>query len=395
MSNLKWFNFVGNKYIPILKLRLFLVFVILYIIAVFGWWLYSFITYTEKEYQLENSNLKLNALLIQDKISNYIIVQEKFPEEKPYAIFKRHEASINSLHQNLNKTFKIKTHMVFEDSMKVHDFLKIKIDAAEFKAIHKTFIKKQRAFYSEVIFFTILVISGVVWVFGKLESLLNLNKMQNNFLLSVTHEFKTPLTAIKLSSQTLQQRKTDDETKQVLIQQMVNNSDRLNELLDNVMLATRIDGKSYRYNMNKINITDVIQKTAELILSPPYFKGNFIFEEEEYFMDGDEISMRLVFSNLFQNAIKYAGVDSDVTVKYTHTSGQFIITISDTGKGLDQKEYKAIFNKFYRVGDENTRESKGTGLGLFLVKQILKSHHARIEALRNQPQGTTFKITFK
>jgi signal transduction histidine kinase len=378
-----------------LKLRLFLVFVIVYIIAVFGWWLYSFITYTEKEYQLENSNLKLNALLIQDKISNYIIVQEKFPEEKPYVIFKRHEASIISLHQNLNKTFKIKTHMIIGDTLKVHDFIKIKIDAQEYKAIHKTFIKKQRAFYSEVIFFTILVISGVVWVFGKLESLLNLNKMQNNFLLSVTHEFKTPLTAIKLSSQTLQQRKTDDETKQVLIQQMVNNSDRLNELLDNVMLATRIDGKSYRYNMNKINITEVIQKTAELILSPPYFKGNFIFEEDDYFMDGDEISMRLVFSNLFQNAIKYAGVDSDVTVKYTHTNGQFKITISDTGKGLDQREYKAIFNKFYRVGDENTRESKGTGLGLFLVKQILKSHHARIEALRNNPQGTTFKITFK
>jgi signal transduction histidine kinase len=284
---------------------------------------------------------------------------------------------------------------IVDSNGNLYNLLEISIAPEEFKAIHKTFIKKQRAFYSEVIFFTILIISGVVWVFGKLESLLNLNKMQNNFLLSVTHELKTPLTAIKLSSQTLQHRKIDAEIQNTLIQQIVNNSDRLNELLDNVLLATRIDGKSYNYNMSMIDLTELIHKTAELVLSQPNFTGQFIFHEQERRIFGDEVSLKLVFSNLFQNAIKYAGSNSLISVTYIFEDGQLNVAVSDNGRGIDTKEYKSIFMKFYRVGDENTRENKGTGLGLFLVKQILKSHKANIRAEANTPQGTTFYITFK
>jgi two-component system phosphate regulon sensor histidine kinase PhoR len=102
-----------------------------------------------------------------------------------------------------------------------------------------------------------------------------------------------------------------------------------------------------------------------------------------------------VFSNLFQNAIKYAGSDSTISVAYQRVNGQLIISVSDNGKGMDPGEHKAIFKKFYRIGDENTRESKGTGLGLFLVKQILASHRAAIRAESNKPTGTTFNIIFK
>ena len=379
-----------------MKLRLFLVFVIIYIVAVFGWWLYSFITYTEKEYKLEFNNHKLNSFVIHNQLNEYVDKLQANGSESPYFIYKKHENEIRSLHQNLNKEYNIKTALSVEDSNgNLYNLLKIKIAPEEFKAIHKTFIKKQRAFYSEVIFFTILVISGVLWVFGKLESLLNLNKMQNNFLLSVTHELKTPLTAIKLSSQTLQHRKIDAEIQNNLIQQIVNNSDRLNELLDNVLLATRIDGKSYSYNMTMIDLTELIHRTADLVLCQPNFTGTFVFHEQERRILGDEVSLKLVFSNLFQNAIKYAGQNSMISVSYIYENGQFNVAVSDNGSGIDPKEYKSIFMKFYRVGDENTRENKGTGLGLFLVKQILKSHRAVIRAEANAPRGTTFYITFK
>jgi signal transduction histidine kinase len=379
-----------------LKLRLFLVFVIVYIIAVFGWWLYSFINYTEKEYKLEYNNLKLNSFVIHNQINEYIDKLQGSETQSPYSIYKKHVKEVNSLHESLNKGYNINTSLSIVDSNgNLYNLLKIDISPEEFKSIHKTFIKKQRAFYSEVIFFTILIISGVVWVFGKLESLLNLNKMQNNFLLSVTHELKTPLTAIKLSSQTLQHRKIDAEIQNTLIQQIVNNSDRLNELLDNVLLATRIDGKSYNYNMSMVDLTELIHKTADLVLCQPNFTGQFIFHEQERRILGDEISLKLVFSNLFQNAIKYAGNNSLITVSYIYENGQLNVAVSDNGRGIDPKEYKSIFMKFYRVGDENTRENKGTGLGLFLVKQILKSHNANIRAEANIPQGTTFYITFK
>lgn len=379
-----------------MKLRLFLVFVIIYITAVFGWWLYSFITYTEKEYQLEYNNLKLNAMVIHNKLTEFIEFNKSEKNEAPYQTYKNRKAEIETLHGNLNRSYHTNTKLSLNDTAgNLHTLLNLQIEPSEFKAIHRNFVKKQRAFYSEVIFFTILVISGVVWVFSKLESLLNLNKMQNNFLLSVTHELKTPLTAIKLSSQTLQQRKTDEEIRQTLIQQIVNNSDRLNELLDNVLLATRIDGKSYSYNMVKTDITALIKKTAEMVLSEPYYSGRFTFDEKSREIILDEVSLRLVFSNLFQNAVKYAGRNADLSVRYGENDGKFSISVSDNGKGIDPKEYKSIFNKFYRVGDENTRESKGTGLGLFLVRQILKSHNASIKAESNLPHGTTFIITFK
>ena len=369
---------------------------LVYICAVFGWWLYSFVSYTKKEYQLEYNNLKLNALVIKNGLIEYIEEKQLEIHTIPYEAFKAAEIEIRKKHQELNKLHKVRTELVVINSTSnLHNLIEVRIAPEEFRAIHRNFSKKQRAFYSEVIFFTILIISGVIWVFGKLESLLNLNKMQNNFLLSVTHELKTPLTAIKLSAQTLQQRKMDESMRSVLIQQMVNNSDRLDELLDNVLLATRIDGKSYQFDMHKLNITELIQRSAELQLCEPHFKGKFHFDEEPMMITGDEISLKLVFSNLFQNAIKYAGADSEISVRYLINDSGFTISVSDNGKGIEEKEYKSIFKKFYRVGDENIRETKGTGLGLFLVKQILKSHKADISAEANKPRGTIFNITFK
>ncbi len=364
--------------------------------AVFGWWLYSFIHYAKKEYKLEYNNLRLNAQVIQNKITELIDFRHKDKSISPYRTYLQYQKDVISLHNDLNRSFGIKTNIsVVDTTGTLFHMIAINIHESEFKVIERNFVKKQRAFYSEVIFFTILVISGVVWVFRRLESLLNLNKMQNNFLLSITHEFKTPLTAIKLSAQTLLQRKMDEKTQQHLIQQTVNNSDRLNELLDNVLLATRIDGNSYQFSMGHVDVTEVIQRTADLLLVEPYFTGKFIFTEEPRTIVGDEVSLRLVFSNLFQNAIKYAGNESEITVTYSQVNGQFVISISDNGKGMNPKEHKTIFKKFYRIGDENTRESKGTGLGLFLVKQILSSHRANITAESNKPNGTTFNIIFK
>jgi signal transduction histidine kinase len=370
--------------------------VIVYIVAVFSWWLYAFVEYTEKEYKLEYNNLGLNAKVIQFEMLEYLGNNHKPDEQSVYQTYLAKKDEIELRHKQLNQFYKISTHLTVKDtSAGLHRLLSINVDSKEYKLIHKNFIKKQRAFYSEVIFFTILVISGVVWVFGKLESLLNLNKMQNNFLLSVTHEFKTPLTAIKLSAQTLQKRKIEESTREQLVEQMVNNSDRLNELLDNVLLATRIDGKSYQFDMKTVDLTSIIKKTAELQLFSPNFTGKFIFDEAEQLLMGDETSLKLVFSNIFQNAIKYAGADCEISVKYILIDNWLTVEVRDNGKGLNPKELRAIFKKFYRTGDENTRETKGTGLGLFLVKQILKSHKASIKAEQNEPRGATFKITFK
>ena len=109
---------------------------------------------------------------------------------------------------------------------------------------------------------------------------------------------------------------------------------------------------------------------------------------------GDILSLRLVFSNIFQNTLKYAGVKAQVVISITENNNLLQIKIADNGPGIAQKEKNKIFKKFYRIGDENTRQSQGTGLGLFLVKQILRKHKSNITVEKNSPNGAIFNITF-
>src|SRR5690606_28381572 len=161
-----------------------LIFVILYIIAVFGWWLYSFIHYNNEVYNNEKKVLDLKARLIQHELTDYLDKVHDQNSGLPIYAYRNNKKEIQKMHADLNQYHGINTELHLKDTNSpLESFFQVRASEYEYKSIQKEFLKKGRAFYSEVIFFTILVISGVVWVFSKLESLLNLNKMQNNFLL--------------------------------------------------------------------------------------------------------------------------------------------------------------------------------------------------------------------
>ncbi|MDI1234742.1 MAG: ATP-binding protein [bacterium] len=378
-----------------MKIRLFLVMVILYILAAFGWWLYSLIDFTNKEHAYEISSIKYKSAHIKEELVNFLYKNEN-SEIGYFMTFESNKNEFTKLLNNLQKEQKCLVDLTINAGKNnFNDLLTISPNRSEFTKINKRYETKLRAFYSEAIVFTLAVILGVLWVFSRLESLLNLNRMQNNFLLSVTHELKTPLAAIKLSAQTLSQRKLNEAILPQVINQTVQNADRLNDLIDNVLLATKIDGKSYHYNFETINIVSVIEKAAHQILNPPYFNGSLNIENGTYFIKGDLISLNLVFSNIFQNAIKYAGENTNIDVKFAIDRKKLKIILSDNGPGVLDIEKSKIFSKFYRSGDENTRQTKGTGLGLFLVKQILIVHDAKITVEDNVPKGAKFIITIK
>ncbi len=369
--------------------------VILYILAAFGWWLYSLIDFTKKEHAYEINSLQYKSAHIKEALVNFLYTKEN-SEIGYFMTFEANKKEFTQVLNRLKKEQKCEVDLTINAGKNnFSDLLTIAPNRREFIKIDKRYETKLRAFYSEAIVFTLAVILGVLWVFSRLESLLNLNRMQNNFLLSVTHELKTPLAAIKLSAQTLSQRKLNESIQPQVINQTILNADRLNDLIDNVLLATKIDGKSYRYNFETIDIVSVIDHAAEQILNPPYFNGTFNLPNEEHLIKGDHVSLNLVFSNLFQNAIKYAGENTALNIGFTNEKKKLIVTISDDGPGVSDKEKSKIFSKFYRIGDENTRQTKGTGLGLFLVKQILLVHDAKISVENNLPKGAKFIITFK
>ena len=107
---------------------------------------------------------------------------------------------------------------------------------------------------------------------------------------------------------------------------------------------------------------------------------------------GDQSGWTSVVTNLLENAIKYADGKPSITVSLEGTANGAILSVADQGPGIPDAEKKRIFEKFYRIGSEETRRAKGTGLGLFIVNQIVKAHGGNIQVLNNQPRGTVFRI---
>ncbi|MEJ0081145.1 MAG: ATP-binding protein [Puia sp.] len=116
--------------------------------------------------------------------------------------------------------------------------------------------------------------------------------------------------------------------------------------------------------------------------------------EPDLYISGDPLLIQILVNNLIDNAVKYSPPDSPITIHLKKTGDLGILELIDEGSGIPKKEQKRIFQKFYRVGNENTRIAQGTGLGLYLSRKIARDHRMRIEVSDNQPKGTIFTVRF-
>lgn len=240
-----------------------------------------------------------------------------------------------------------------------------------------------------VLFITILIAAYIV------KSSINKNKklteMQNNFMMSITHELKSPIAGIKLNVQTLKRPQLDDEKKEALINRTLKETERLNDLCSNLLLATQLEGKRATHNKQVIDFSNLCLET---VLDFQYRSNHYIkFEvEDDLYIIGDRVLWKIALSNLIENAIKYSPHKTSIFIKAIPSDKDIIFTIADNGNGIEESEKSKIFNKFYRVGSENNRQTKGTGLGLYLTSEIIKLQNASISVYDNQPQGTVFEI---
>ncbi|WP_026904637.1 sensor histidine kinase [Pedobacter glucosidilyticus] len=247
---------------------------------------------------------------------------------------------------------------------------------------------------------------GIVFVslmsFGayKLHKAINrekkMNAQQKNFLLSVTHELKSPLASIKLYLQTIQKRDLDKETQQNFIGKSLLDIERLDDLVENMLLASKIENKSYSFPKEQLNLSELIEKIVARLQIHVCNKEALITQiEPNIFITGDKFAMASVVTNLIENAVKYSPECVPIHVSLERKSnGKVCFKVADLGMGIPDVEKPKIFDKFYRVGSENTRKTKGTGLGLFIVKQVLENHQALIKVKNNTPSGTIFEVSF-
>ena len=244
--------------------------------------------------------------------------------------------------------------------------------------------------------FLFLLCTGAYFLHQSIKKEDKLHEQQQNFLLSVTHELKSPLAAIKLSLQTIVKRDLDKARQTSLLNNSLKDIERLDDLVENMLLATKIENRSYSFPKEEFDFSELVSKITdrlqihscgcEQVINPLIQPGVKIM--------GDRFALSSVVTNLVENAVKYSGPCAEVGVELEEKEGHALLRVTDKGPGIPDEEKMLIFDKFYRVGDENVRKAKGTGLGLFIVKEVLQNHDADISVRDNVPQGAIFEVTF-
>ncbi|WP_026898871.1 sensor histidine kinase [Daejeonella oryzae] len=243
------------------------------------------------------------------------------------------------------------------------------------------------------VFFMIFMV-GAYYLHRTLHKESKLHNQQRNFLLSVTHELKSPLASIKLYLQTILKRDLDAKQQHYFINNSLKDIERLDDLVENMLLATKIENQSYSFPKEPFDFSDLVKKVADRLqvhtCSSQIIRTDI---EDNLSVSGDKFALTSVVTNLIENAVKYSPPCAEVKVKVFSKNGTVTFEVADQGIGISDPEKTRIFEKFYRVGSEDTRKTKGTGLGLFIVKQVLDKHQAQIKVKNNHPSGTVFEVT--
>ena len=321
------------------QLRIISYLVIFYMLLAFSWWTVLLHTKNRDAFLAKNELLKL-SLIAKNEIKN----EEEFLK--------------NSFHIELRDAYKRQEWMIL----------------------------------GEASVFVLSLLIGIVFINRGYHKEILAAKQSSNFLLSITHELKSPIASIRLGFETLQRKKLSEEQSHVLLKNGINDTDRLNNLVSDLLLSARLES-TYQLNTELFSLEILIEECVQLLkqkFPTAILKVNLIQEMPEILADYSAI--RSVIINLLENAVKYSDSVPEINIGLTSNNERCNIEISDNGIGIDQSERKKIFEKFYRVGNEDQRKTKGTGLGLYIVDQIVRAHNGTITVSSNQPKGTIFNV---
>lgn len=244
--------------------------------------------------------------------------------------------------------------------------------------------------------FLALLIIGAFYIRKFILREHRLAKQERNFLLATTHEFNSPIAAIKLNLQTLAKREVTGEQKQSILDGALSSTQRLEGLVSNILMASRLDAGKLELLTEKLEMHALLETMKKRYGSIAASLGGSLILQTggDACIYGDRNAVESLLGNLIENAIKYAPGHA-VTIGYECVSGRVKVFVADTGKGIAVGERGNIFKKFYRTENEETRSQKGSGLGLYLVKELVELHGGRMEVTDNTPNGAVFTVEFK
>jgi len=258
-----------------------------------------------------------------------------------------------------------------------------------------------------VLFFAAIIL-GLILNTSFLVREIRLNEQHDGFINAVTHELKTPITSIRLYLETLQRRDLDETQRQQFYRLMLDDTDRLRSTVDQVLKAGEMRYRKAARNPVEVDFAAVVGECMDLARSRHHLQPAALHWEESTAarangngaaagaikVHGDPDELRTAIGNILDNAIKYSGTNVDVSVAIeTPDAERVALRISDRGVGIPAGELKRIFKRFYRVPRRATALTKGTGLGLFIVRSIARAHGGKVFAeSAGESRGTTVTL---
>ncbi|MAG13647.1 MAG: two-component sensor histidine kinase [Spirochaetales bacterium] len=239
------------------------------------------------------------------------------------------------------------------------------------------------------------VAMGLALIFSRLNEQLKLNKMYDSFIANVTHELKSPLASIQLYLETLGSREVPPSRRDEFINLMLRDSQRLNALISSILEISGLEDKKKVYKQEFYRADELVRSLVAETREQYNLNNNalHIAGSADCICRVDWRSMKVVLNNLVDNAIKYTAGELHIEVGISSQAGKFIIEVRDRGIGILEEDHKEIFKKFRRVANPDSPTVKGTGLGLYWVREIIRHHRGKISVdSAGLTRGTTFRI---
>lgn len=252
--------------------------------------------------------------------------------------------------------------------------------------------RKRKQFLGEGITFLFLFLLGAIYVYRSLLKQLRFSNQQQNFMMAVTHELKTPIAVTQLNIETILKRDLNQDQQKTLLNNSLKETQRLDTLCNNILLASQLDFTDYQQNKQDIDLSQLLNALVKSFEERFPTRKMIVQIQEGVKMFGEPLLMQMLVQNLMDNANKYAPIETPITISLEANEQQMLLEVKDQGIGIPLSERERIFDKFYRVGNEFTRSAKGTGLGLYLCKKIAQFHQSQLIVSENQPQGTIFSF---
>jgi two-component system sensor histidine kinase CiaH len=265
---------------------------------------------------------------------------------------------------------------------------------AKTHAIQDFQLRKTKQFIGEGLTILVLFLLGAIYVYRSLKKQLRYADQQQNFMMAVTHELKTPIAISHLNIETLLKRDLDTSQQLKLLEATLKETKRLDSLSTNILLTAQLDMGQYEANKQLVNVSELLRQNIKSFQERYPSRICNTMVEDAMEIQGEPLLIQLLINNLIDNANKYAPVTEPIYIHLQSHQNMIQLIVKDQGPGIAAMDRNKVFEKFYRVGAETTRTTKGSGLGLYLCKRIAEFHNATIQLTTNTPTGSIFTVTF-